>query len=510
MRPGGNGPVELLGDADVHRLLGGELGAIDLWTQVIGRGGDRGARRSRQSVRYRGLPVSHRVAGLTLAQADAAPFAPPFVIEIGSDRLTARCSLGSGTGGRSAGLAADIEGLSRWTAGCLTKDLQIDPLADDDIRLEAQLHLGATTPQDTLREFATAFSWDVAALHAAMSGQVLCTTEEWVRRSALSISRSTPQIPLRARERASGWPATESPRGVFCTLQPGGGLAVSENVLYVVRQDLRALKAFAPMPGRRDEWEGQRLTDVCLARDGSACLARSLLCEGYVSAGDGQWLRLVTDAVTAIAPWGESGFLLGGFDGQLDVLDHNHASVARRNIGWAKGRFSALVTAGDRALGVVGRKLFGVQLPALATGVGETSGAWSVSLKGLVQSDAICMLDVDTWSTTPLIALLGDDALLLFDATTGALVDRRATLDTQLVRWIGPGQLLAVEATDSVRSQLRVLHIETGQWTAPVDATDVTRLAVRGNEIHVGYVDQSIGVWDRDTVTRHVRFAPVA
>ena len=116
----------------------------------------------------------------------------------------------------------------------------------------------------------------------------LLTTEEWVLRAALSISRSTPRIPLREHPSAE-WRAFESPRGVFCNLQPNGGVCESDNVLYAVRRDSASLVPMATMPGHRNEWDYAKLIDVWLARDGATCFARSLLCEGFIATADGQW-----------------------------------------------------------------------------------------------------------------------------------------------------------------------------------------------------------------------------
>lgn len=500
--------ADAIGAADVFALLGGEIAAVDLWTRVDFGWMHPGADATRDVVGYRGLPMSCRVAGLTLGDADVAPPGPPFLITIGTACLTAQLCM-SGGAMRDADLhSADLGLMKRWTAGSLTRNLRVVRFPDGDVGLEAELHFSPLTPQNALREFVTAFSWDVAAFHAAKSAVALSPTEEWMRRAAVSISRSTPHIPLRAHQRVPDWPVAESPRGVFCALQPGGGLAISDNVLYAVRQDVGALAVIGSMPGQPDEWDCQRLTDVWLTRDGSRCLARSLMCEGFLKAGDGPWSRIDTDSVTAVAPWGDGGFLLGHYDGQLDVLDSDRSITARRTLGRATGRFSSLVSAGDRAIGIVGSHLLSARIPlGLASGVDMGTEPWSISLTPLVRREYVCTLDVDAWSAEPIVAVLGDDGILIISASTGALRARFETSGVRLAHWIGAGRLLVIEAAEDVpgtRPQLRVLDISTGEWTNAIDAADITRLAVRGDEIHVGYADQSIGVWDRIDIARRV------
>ena len=233
-----------------------------------------------------------------------------------------------------------------------------------------------------------------------------------------------------------------------------------------------------------------------------------LMCEGFVSTGDGHWRKLETDSVTAIAPWGEDGFLLGRFDGEIDVLDRTQTITSRHTIGRAKGRLARLVTVADRAIGIVGQRLLGARLLSTPADDGDvTTERWSLPLTRFLRIDATCALDVDTWSAEPQLAVLGDDAILVVDAKTGAIRERCATTDVRMLRWIGPGRLLAVEVDETAHaatSRMRVLDTSTGRWTPSIDAADVTRIAVRGDEIHVGYVDQSVGVWNRLAVARRV------
>ena len=93
------------------------------------------------------------------------------------------------------------------------------------------------------------------------------------------------------------------------------------------------------------------------------------------------------------------------------------------------------------------------------------------------------------------------------DVSTGATRARFATSVARLARWIAAGRLLVIEAEAPVpdtRSRLRVLESNTGERAGAIDAVDITRLAVRGDEIHVGYAGQSIGVRDRNCVARRV------
>ncbi|HYW49073.1 MAG TPA: hypothetical protein VE861_00630, partial [Gemmatimonadaceae bacterium] len=229
---GGTLPQASHGDDILFSVLGGEAGAIDLWTRVDSSWLDEGAAQRRDAVGYAGMPVAHRVAGLTLGDADATPFCAPFLVEINTDRLAAQFCMPRSATLWTSGLGA----LTRWASGSLSKDLRVVRFPSGDIGLEADAHLLGTGGHDWVREFVTAFSWDVAALHTLVSAGSLTTTEEWVQRAALSISRSTPRIPLR-RHAAPEWQAHETPRGVFCSLQPSGGVCASDNVLYSVRRD---------------------------------------------------------------------------------------------------------------------------------------------------------------------------------------------------------------------------------------------------------------------------------
>ena len=107
----------------------------------------------------------------------------------------------------------------------------------------------------------------------------------------------------------------------------------------------------------------------------------------------------------------------------------------------------------------------------------------------------------------PVLAVAGDDGIGLVDVETGVL---RASFACELprqARWIGPGWLLVlttVEQTDGPMTELRVLDTISGRWTERTLISEVSRLAVRGNEIHVGYANQSVAVWDRLDVCRGI------
>ena len=240
--------------ATVFQLLGGELSAVDTWTRIDFSWMHDASALEGDAVGYAGLPMSCRVAGLTLGDADAAPSCPPFLVEISPERLIAQVVWPSDEDSYRSQLAAiDLGVLQRWAAGSLTKNLCVVRFGDGDLGLEADLHVSESTSVAALREFVTAFSWDVAALHACESEHTLLTTEEWVTRAALSISRSTPAIPLRDHP-SPEWHSYESPRGVFCSLQPSGGLCESDNVLYSVRRDAAMLQPMVTMPGHRSDW----------------------------------------------------------------------------------------------------------------------------------------------------------------------------------------------------------------------------------------------------------------
>lgn len=492
----------------VFQRLGGELLAIDQWTRVDSAWLDPETRASRTAVGYRGLTAAYRVAGLTLGDADAAPTCPPFLVGIFDDRLCAQMMLSDdGTGTRRLAMW-DQRALQHWAAGSLSKDLRVLHFEDGDVGLEAVVHLGAASSSAVLREFVTAFSWDVAALHAADTGRELDTTEEWVRRAAVSISRSTPTIPLREHP-SPGWQAFESPAGVFCSLQPSGGLAESDNVLYAVRRDSAALEAVATMPGHRSEWDYTRLTDIWLARDGASAFARTLLCTGFVFTGGTDWRAVESEAVTAVATFGADGFLLGLHSGKVQRLDGRQVVGPALRLGRVSGRFSRLVTVGDRAIGLVGEMLLSARLVADAAHDGRhvVGDAWTARLTPPVSLAHVSEIDVDTWSHAPALAVLGDDALVIVDARTGAERARHAVAGARHAKWIGPGWLMLLEPMpdgDDVRSRVRVLDAVSGRWTEPVMTAEVSRIAVRGDEIHVGYANQSIAVWDRAEVCRAI------
>ena len=217
--------------ASLFGLLRGDLVAADPWTTVDCGWLSPTAVVERAAVGYRALPMALRTSGRTVADSDAAPPGAAFLIEIRDDRLVAQAWWERDALAPSALRLADATALHAWAAGSLSANLRVMPCTHGDLCLEAVLHVGVQTPAAVLREFVTAFSWDVAALHASVGGAPLSATEDWVRRAALAVSRATPQIPLRAAGVGAGWCERTSPRGVFCNLQPGGGLAESDNVL---------------------------------------------------------------------------------------------------------------------------------------------------------------------------------------------------------------------------------------------------------------------------------------
>ena len=492
--------------ATVFQLLGGESSAVDTWTRVDFSWMHAASAISKDAVGYVGLPMSYRVAGLTLGDADAAPSCPPFLIEIWPERLIAQVVWPRRALFPSRLASTDIGDLQHWAAGSLTKNLRVVRFGDGDLGLEADLHVANATAVATLREFVTAFSWDVAALHACETSDTLRTTEEWVRLAALSISRSTPTIPLREHT-SPGWLAFESPRGVFCSLQPSGGLCESDNVLYAVRRDASLLQPVATMPGHRSEWDYARLTDVWLSRDGALCFARSLLCDGFVAAADGQWRAVDTPPVTAIAPWGADGFLLGLHDGRAVVLDGALAVIPQRRLAKVSGRFSRLMTLGDRAIGLVGATLISARLGTDDRGKCTVTAAWTHAFELSMSFDVVGELDLDRWSQAPAAALLGDDGIAIVDAATGATRSRVAVSQARHAKWIGPGLLIVLDVLESkidTRTRIRVLDVVSQRWTEPVVTAEISRIAVRGDEIHVGYANQTIAVWDRRDVCRGI------
>ncbi|MES3032539.1 MAG: hypothetical protein V4813_00930 [Gemmatimonadota bacterium] len=492
--------------ASVFQLLGGELTVLDPWTRVDFSSLHDGAARTQDAVGYRGLTAAYRVAGLTLGDADAAPMCPPFLVEILEDRLQAQV-IWEGTGfGQSPLAACDQLALNHWAAGSLTKNLRVVRFGDGDVGLESELHLGLAPTSAQLREFVTAFSWDVAALNACETAGVLEPTEEWIRRAALSISRSTPSIPLRQHP-SPDWHAFESPRGVFCSLQPSGGLAESDNVLYAVRRDSAALEPVVTMPGHRNDWDYTRLVDVWLARDGAAAFARTLLCAGFVHTGDGVWRAIETAAISAVAMYGSDGFLLGLHDGKVLVLDGAQSVGSARRLGKVSGRFLQLVSTGTRAIGLVGTTLVSGRLAADASARPSVTDAWSLKLEAQLTFERVAEIDVDAWAQSPAVSVLGDDGIIIIDAETGKERSRFTIGDARHARWIGTGWLMVLAPLAGVeepRTQIRVLDVVSGRWTEPVITAEVTRLAVRGDEIQVGYANQSIAVWDRAEVCRGI------
>lgn len=500
-----NNPVNPQRDS-VFELLGGELSAVDTWTRVDFSWLHEDAKRARDAVGYRGLTIPFRVAGLTLGDADAAPSCPPFVVEIWPDRITAQVYWHRGDASMSRIGDADAAVLHHWAAGSLTKNLRVVRFGDGDPGLEAELHLAKSVSSSDVREFVSAFSWDVAALHAFEMDATLLTTEEWVTRAALSISRSTPQIPLREHPTAE-WLAFESPRGVFCSLQPSGGVCESDNVLYEMRKAAASLVPLGLMPGHRTDWDYARLVDVWVSANGALCFARSLLGVGFVATPGGSWVRVSNDPVTAIALWGEDGFLLGLHDGNVAWLDAEMNLRDRRRLTRVIGRFAHLVAAGDRAVGLVGSILCGARLNADAGGQLGVTEQWVTQLVSELSFDVVSGLDADCWSKAPAIAVLGDDGIAIVDARTGGIRSQFAVELARQVKWIGPGWLLvldSIEQSGEPQTRLRVLDVVSSRWTEPVVTAEITRIAVRGDEIHVGYADQSVAVWERAEVCRGI------
>ncbi len=491
--------------ADLFVLLGGETAAVDLWTRVDFSWMDADCRRHRDAVGYRSMTMAYRVAGLTLGDADAAPYCPPFMIEIWPDRISAQVFWHRGYASSSRIGDADAAALHHWAAGSLTKNLRIVRFGDGDPGLEAELHIDASVTDDIVREFVGAFSWDVAALHAFEADATLLTTEDWVRRAALSISRSTPRIPLRDHP-THDWPAVESPRGVFCSLQPSG-LCESDNVLYAISSETAALIPITTLPGHRSDWDYSRLTDVWLAHDGVTCFARSLLLEGFVSGAEGGWRAVKADAITAVAPWGERGFLLGLHDGRVVPFDTASRLGARRRLASVSGRFSHLVAAGQRAIGLIGTTLFGARLSDDGPGRLRVFEPWAKELVGDLSFNIVSGLDVDCWSSMPVLAVLGDDGIAIVDVETGSIRSHYAVELARQIRWIGPGLLLVldtIEQNPEMQTRLRVLDVVSGRWTEPVMTAEVSRIAVRGPAIYVGYSNQRIAVWSRAEVCRGI------
>ncbi len=490
----------------VFEMLGGAMSVIDLWTRVDSAWLHDGSIATDDAVGYRGMTMPFRVAGLTLGDADAAPSCPPFVIEIWPDRVSAQVFWRRGDASASRIGDTDAAVLQNWAAGSLTKNLRVVRFGDGDPGLEADLHLAASITTDAIREFVTAFSWDVAALHAYDTDGTLLTTEAWVQRSALSISRSTPRIPLREHP-SPEWHSFESPRGVFCSLQQSGGLCESDNVLYAVRRDSESLIPMTTLPGHRNEWGCTRLIDVWLARDAAAYFGRSLACEGFVASADGVWHAVPTAPITAMASWGTSGFLLGLHDGKVLPIEASAPVGQRIRLAKVTGHFSQLATIGDRAIGLIGATLFSARIAKRPDGQAHVSDAWSVDLRGDMSFDEVSGLDVDTWSSIPTLAVLGDDGIALLDPCTGLMRSHFTIELPRLARFVGPAWLMVldtIERNGDTQTRHRVLDIVSGRWTEPVVTAEVSRLAVRGDEIHVGYANQSVAVWDRLEVCRGI------
>jgi hypothetical protein len=156
---------------------------------------------------------------------------------------------------------------------------------------------------------------------------------------------------------------------------------------------------------------------------------------------------------------------------------------------------------------------FSLVLPSRQTTVlvdgGTTNTSFLIDLvdRREVTFEHVGEIDIDTWAVAPALAVLGDTSLMILDAFSGEERSRVAVSGANHAKWIGPGWLLVVEPTpdeQGMRSRIRVLDVVSGRWTEPVIMPEITRLAVRGDEIHVGYATQSIAVWDRTAVCRGI------
>jgi hypothetical protein len=493
-------------DATVFQALGGEMRAVDLWTRVDFSWMHAGAKAAAEAVGYRGLPMAYRVAGITIGGDDAALNCPPFIVEIHADRVSAQAVWTRNERGAERLVAADDIELSRWTAGSLSQGLRMAQYADNDVGVEAELHIADSISAESLREFVSAFSWDVAALHAYATDGQLLPTDEWVKRSALSISRSTPRIPL--RDASTDIDALESPRGLFLSLQPSGGLCEAENVLYLLRAQDRALEPITALPGHRRDWDYARFTDVWLSRNEQACVARTILCEGFVNSSSGSWRAIEADAITAVALLGDDGFLLGLYDGVVQTLDRDLLLGSTRCIDeTASGRFAKLAAHDGYVVGVIGDRLVGAPLDAPAEEEVRGSRGWSYPFAERVSIDGVCELDVDHWpGGSGIVSLLGDNALLLTDLRNEGDPSVLPIEAATHAVFVDAGTLLvAFSESGSAGSRLQLLDCRSLEWSGALRCAPVTRLAVRGEEIHVGFSSQTVAVWGRRVVLSQLR-----
>ena len=162
---------------------------------------------------------------------------------------------------------------------------------------------------------------------------------------------------------------------------------------------------------------------------------------------------------------------------------------------------------GDRVAGLVADTLLSARLGSEGGAPFTVAEAWMHQLQPPVTFEHVGDIDIDAWSQTPALAVLGDAMLVIVDAQSGRERSRHAVDRARHAKWIGPGWLMVLEPVrqaGDARTRIRVLDIVSGRWTEPVMTGDVTRLAVRGDEIHVGYSNQSIAVWDRAEVCRAI------
>jgi len=191
----------------------------------------------------------------------------------------------------------------------------------------------------------------------------------------------------------------------------------------------------------------------------------------------------------------------------VQVLDGRQVPGASMRIGCVKGRFSRLVSVGNRVVGIVGSTLLSARITSGAEASLTVTDTWMRELHPDVAFEDVSEIDMDAWSRVPALAVLGDEAVVILDPMSGRELSRFAVERAHHAKWIGQGWLLVMEPScddGGVRTRIRVLDVVSGRWTPPVMTGEVTRLAVRGDEIHVGYANQSIAVWDRAEVCRAI------
>jgi len=499
--------LRLPGSAAACEMFECDLTAVDQWTRLDS---DRLAHSdvgSRDQFAFVGRPMAERMPGWASQQCARDQHSPSFTIELLPDRVFAQALKPCAGSGAVYLAAVDQFGWREWASGSLTKSLRVSRSADGDVGMEASLHVGSRASPSALRDFVAAFSWDVSALHACATGGALCTTEEWARRADRSVGRSTPAIPLRV-DRAIGWRTMRSPAGVFCALQPGGGLCESDNVLYAVRPATATLQPIVILPGRRGQWECERLTDVWVSNDATRLFARSLLCEGFLASDKGDWTQVRTNAVTAVAPWAEDGFLLALHDGNVQIVGADRGVSSPINVCRVSGRMSRVATTDQRVVGLVGTTLVGARLDSPMSEANSALWRWSRELEARMSFDQVSDLDIDRWSVSPAVSILGDDLLTVVDSLTGAVRAEFAVSHGRSAKWIDAGVLLVTDdlrSRHATQSRFRLLHVPTGRWSAPRVTDEVSRIAVGVEDVQVGMCDQSLAIWSRADVLQNLR-----